>query len=100
MAQDRDDLVRHIFDVPKIDFERVHEHFADAGRFRDQDRHIVAHGFERRDAKRLAHARHHIEVRHGKDSGNVTPAEETGEEHFVPDAECRRHLDHALRLVT
>ena len=59
----------------------------------------MAERLERRDAERLAHARHDVEVGHAEDARDVLAAEEAGEEHLVPDAELGGKLDHRLRLV-
>ena len=99
MAQHGDDLVRHVVDIPEVHLERVGEHLAHARLAADEDRHAVAERLERRDAERLAHARHHVEVGHAEDARDVLAAQEPGEEHLVPDAELGGKLDHRLRLV-
>ena len=64
MLQHRDDLVRHLVDVPEIHLQRIMEHLAHTALLAHNHRHIMAHRFQRRDAERLAHARHHIQIGH------------------------------------
>ena len=100
MAEHGNDLVRHVFHIPEVNFERIHQHFAHAGLTADQYRHAMAKCLKRRDTEWLAHAGHDIEVGHIEHARNVLAAQESSEQHLVPNTQFRSKLDHRLRLIT
>ena len=100
MAEHGNDLVRHVFHIPEVNFERIHQHFAHAGLTADQYRHAMAKCLQRRDTERLAHAGHDIEVGHIEYARNVLAAQESREENLVPNSQFCSKLDHRLRLIT
>ena len=93
VPQDGHYLIGHLIYVPEIDGEHVSEHFADAGLPGNNDRHVVAHGLERGDAKGLRDRRHNVEVSHAIDFLYVRAAEKSGEEHLVAYSHLSGHLN-------
>lgn len=56
----------YIIDIPKINLDRMFQHFGHSRLFRDNRRYPRAHRFQRRNPERFGYRRHHVDITVGK----------------------------------
>jgi len=92
--QDGEDLVGEVANVPELEAQRVRQHLTRAGGSRQQHGHVARRGLQRRQAERLADARHDEDVGVSKEHVNVGPADEPGEPDVVAEAQLVDQVFH------